>query len=1043
MSLPKYIEATGNICFEPPYDLLGTDFYCFPLGGKRETIQATVDQFLAPVLEGTGIRYEVISDFLMLGLAYAERASSAVEPARSTGWVPEVDWAFWVPLMRYEGNEPKRMVWFMPYVFVNNPIAMVGGREIYGFQKTTAQFDPPASPKVMGDFSLEAWAFAEFGVEQEGKVQEIFNLKNLGAGPDEASFFKDLLLAAETLVSLAEMAIGDPADLLKALIADLLRGQVPQVFLKQFRDITKGDKACYQVVAEAPARLLKLPSISPIFESYQLNNPNLASYPFAQSLGIGEGAIPLGLGMKVQMDFRMEMGEVIAQSKELRPQKVAVLGAGVGSLLAVAAVVTAPEYNGQYQFTVYERGWRIGGKGASGRNTEKDMQIEEHGLHIWLGFYNNAFHWIDAAYRAALERLGYSHLGLSWRDFFSPTDLVVFEEKVKNQWKPWPIKFPDNAEVPGSPEQFLGPIDYAEMMVEMLLEMLRNLKAEIEGERRQRTGFFGGLQDWFERLVSNQPIQALDGLLVSLLERLAQAKKAMNRAEGPVQEIEELIQAVLGEILELVDSVQKLIEKILKPFFDDSDLLRRLWTIMDLGLTVLTGMCQDKMFTRGFSVANDLDFYAWLKKHGADQLVMEGPLIQAVYDIVFGYDDGDPERPALAAGVGLYGSFRMLLTYKEHIFWRMNMGMGDIVFTPLYELLRSKGVKFEFFHQVDQIKASDDGDQIDSLEIIRQVDLKPEVKAYDPYVSVPYNVPNKDLTIDWPCWPSEPNWDQINPDQAAQLKELEKRRLTLECPWSPWEGVGRIELKRGVDFDQVICGITVRALDPISQDLQAKRPEFKEMLRQTKTVVTRGAQLWFKQSSEELGFDPGEDRYQGLEPIVGGYVEPYGSIADLTHLIAQETWGANPPKYLAYPCGVMKMGVMPPPSDQDFPMRAYQEIVDTSWAWLDQNAAYLWPNACGPDGKLKPEALDSQYWRPGVNYTEHYVLSVPGSVVYRRGPNDLKVANLFLAGDWTKNLINAGCVEAGVISGLNCARFLTGWNIPIYNATKKQLEEGP
>ena len=39
--------------------------------------------------------------------------------------------------------------------------------------------------------------------------------------------------------------------------------------------------------------------------------------------------------------------------------------------------------------TVYQRGWRLGGKGASSRGA--NGRIEEHGLHIWLGSYENAF----------------------------------------------------------------------------------------------------------------------------------------------------------------------------------------------------------------------------------------------------------------------------------------------------------------------------------------------------------------------------------------------------------------------------------------------------------------------------------------------------------------------------------------------------------------------------------------------------------------------------------------------------------------------------
>ena len=82
--------------------------------------------------------------------------------------------------------------------------------------------------------------------------------------------------------------------------------------------------------------------------------------------------------------------------------KVAVLGGGLGSIVTAYELTATPELREQYEVTVYQMGWRIGGKGASGRNPDAGYRIEEHGLHIWLGFYENAF----KAMRACYEELG-------------------------------------------------------------------------------------------------------------------------------------------------------------------------------------------------------------------------------------------------------------------------------------------------------------------------------------------------------------------------------------------------------------------------------------------------------------------------------------------------------------------------------------------------------------------------------------------------------------------------------------------------------------
>jgi predicted NAD/FAD-dependent oxidoreductase len=61
--------------------------------------------------------------------------------------------------------------------------------------------------------------------------------------------------------------------------------------------------------------------------------------------------------------------------------------------------------------------------------------------------------------------------------------------------------------------------------------------------------------------------------------------------------------------------------------------------------------------------------------------------------------------------------------------------------------------------------------------------------------------------------------------------------------------------------------------------------------------------------------------------------------------------------------------------------------------------------------------FDSQYWTANVSPSERYVLSLPGTQKYRISPLDNTYDNLTIAGDWTMCGLDAGCVEAAVISG--------------------------
>src|SRR5690606_14174523 len=65
-------------------------------------------------------------------------------------------------------------------------------------------------------------------------------------------------------------------------------------------------------------------------------------------------------------------------------------------------------------------------------------------------------------------------------------------------------------------------------------------------------------------------------------------------------------------------------------------------------------------------------------------------------------------------------------------------------------------------------------------------------------------------------------------------------------------------------------------------------------------------------------------------------------------------------------------------------------------------------------------------FRVNIDPSERYTLSVPGSTEARVACADTGVENLLIAGDWTWNpVLNAGCVEATVASGMEASRVFT------------------
>src|SRR5262245_30445956 len=91
---------------------------------------------------------------------------------------------------------------------------------------------------------------------------------------------------------------------------------------------------------------------------------------------------------------------------------------------------------GRYQVTVYQRGWRLGGKGASGRNLQpgKSLRIEEHGLHILMGFYDHVFHILKICYDelAAVSSPDEAGSVGPWQEALTTSDSVQICDRYRN-----------------------------------------------------------------------------------------------------------------------------------------------------------------------------------------------------------------------------------------------------------------------------------------------------------------------------------------------------------------------------------------------------------------------------------------------------------------------------------------------------------------------------------------------------------------------------------------------------------------------------------
>ncbi|MCC7535157.1 MAG: NAD(P)-binding protein, partial [Deltaproteobacteria bacterium] len=564
-------------------------------------------------------------------------------------------------------------------------------------------------------------------------------------------------------------------------------------------------------------------------------------------------------------------------------KKIAILGGGVGSMATAFSLTSQPGWQDRFEITVYQMGWRIGGKGASGRNPDVHQRIEEHGLHIWLGFYENAFRAMRECY-GELKRPKGAPLA-AWDDAFKKHVDVGFMEHVGDRWIPWMFHFPTDDRVPGDPGGPPVPAlwTYLKKLVEWIFGHLTSLPLA-----PSTANDIGSLhqESWLESTLSElgHDLHAIvDELAVAGVEAGAAmahlAKKVIDSLGDDPRQHSAAHHQALGRMLE---ELLRWLEKKVEGALETDDVLRRGYILIGLSVAIVSGMLDDGVLFHGLGVIERYEWIAWLKKHGASEYLVTSPPVRGLYDLVFAFEKGKLDAPNFAAGTALRSIFSILLDWKGAIFWKMQAGMGDTVFGPFYEVLDRRGVRFEYFHKVEELRLSEDRKNVASIRVGRQVDLAPGRTKYEPLVDV----------LGLPCWPSVPSWDQLD---AKQVKEIREQKVDLESYYADWKPVETRTLERGRDFDVVVLAIPPGAHRIIASDLMTL-PRWRDMVDRVATVQTQAQQLWLKPDLAALGWN-------GPSPVVDAFADPMNTWADMSQLIVRETWPEGAIGNVAYFCG--------------------------------------------------------------------------------------------------------------------------------------------
>lgn len=723
-------------------------------------------------------------------------------------------------------------------------------------------------------------------------------------------------------------------------------------------------------------------------------------------------------------------------------KKIAILGAGPAGLAAAWELTRRDDWQDDYEVTVYQPGWRAGGKCATGRGAAN--RIEEHGIHVFLGSYNSVFTVVQDVY-GARERYGVALESPfpTWEDAFQRVDATILSDTADPtlvRWSAWPILFPENESLPGP----YPPTPLLEVLKDVLgaglTAILGSPWATTTGPiSRWILSWFFPQESSFSRLaVGLADLVPLGSRRSRILEE-ALARQASGTHAGAKATVKALVDD-LGHPIEGVtkglDAILELIEHLLQVgerfAAHTGDTLARDLALLELGLAALRGLFADVWDGDGwdFSRIDDVDLRDWLRKHGASEACVYSSPVRFLYAGTFAnVSDTDGRGGSFAAGVAMRAVFEML-AYRGSLVWQMKAGTGDTLVAPLFQVLQARGVKFEFFNEVKTVHDNPDG-TIERITVAVQARVADG--PYRPLVQVPV----EGGVID--AWPDRPQWDQLHPDDAAAIQK------------AGWAGdCARIRgrtrtLRRGKDFDDVILAIPVGVLPQICPDIIARLPAWQTTVEKVQTVSTQAFQLWFGPTNTELGLPVDTWGVQNPDdaPNIETYANMFTAWDDSTLTIPYEGWPAdNRPGAVTYVCGAY-VDDGPIAADDAAALdletarvqgRAQQWCVDNmGWLYrkattreqpygLDYNKLAVPPGL--PDAK-PIQRWQAQYFRANCTPTERYTLSLPGSIESRLWYDDTGFENLLVAGDWAgHDGLNAGFVDGAMWCGIEAGHAL-------------------
>ena len=313
--VPHYIQYGAFTNGPAPYASDDALLYVFFLEGDHDRLRTLLDRVFAEPTAGAH-RYHPIGRHVMLTVGNMP-VRSVPPPFDQMGYVDELHAALWILTAAVEERHrhlvPLRLVSFVPMILVANPLSVIGGREVMGYNKAWGDITLP-DPAHVDAFAVDGFG-GPFAPDSKAGPIPLLRIQRdhtalapraLGGLREAAEHVHDAIFERD-----GDELVVPGLRLARSVFDQIRHHTIGQVFLRQFRSPVDGTRASPQQVVEATSTIHD-PHVDLLPHAFDIAIHSYDSHPLAEELGLTDQRV--AWAMRVRMAFEQGAGEILWQA---------------------------------------------------------------------------------------------------------------------------------------------------------------------------------------------------------------------------------------------------------------------------------------------------------------------------------------------------------------------------------------------------------------------------------------------------------------------------------------------------------------------------------------------------------------------------------------------------------------------------------------------------------------------------------------------------------------------------------------------------------